>query len=85
MKKKKMGKAIERTGILRTILLLFFEKITMRGGGGWKGRKDSSAFNSGLVTRAMCKEATGVTKWRFLVLRKNNKIIKKEVKRMLTK
>lgn len=33
MKKKKMGKAIERTGILRTILLLFFEKITRRGGG----------------------------------------------------
>lgn len=32
-KKKKMGKAIERTGILRTILLLFFEKITRRGAG----------------------------------------------------
>lgn len=36
MKKKKMGKAIERTGILRTILLLFFEKITRRGGGAGK-------------------------------------------------
>lgn len=38
MKKKKMGKAIEKTGILRTILLLFFEKITRRGRAGKEGR-----------------------------------------------
>lgn len=48
--KKKMGKAIERTGILRTILFSFPRKQRGGGGegegkgGGGTGRKDSSAF-----------------------------------------
>ena len=76
--KKKMGKAIERTGILRTILFSFPRKRRGGGGGGvgGGGRHWKEGFLSlycGLVTRAMRKEATGVTIWRFLVLRKNKK------------
>lgn len=73
MKKKKMGKAIERKGILRTILLLFFfSKKTNEegewGGGGSGGRgrgvageKEGflSLSNSGLVTRLVTRLVKG--------------------------
>lgn len=66
-----MGKAIERTAILRTILSSFTRK--QRGGGGQAWKERFLSLYCVLVTRAMRKKATGVTKWCFLVLRKNNK------------